>query len=73
MNATFLTARGCPPRKVAAWPGSRAAKMTLGVICGIGSHWFIPLRVGAFNFLVRAISLGLRISIRERLWRNRAQ
>lgn len=39
--------------------------MTLGVSGGIGSHWFIPLRVGNLNFLVQTISLGLRISDQE--------
>lgn len=69
----FLDRQGLRSQKVAGWPGSRAAKMTLGVICGIGSHWFIPL-----HFLVQAI-YQVRIEdqhsrrARERLRRKRAQ
>lgn len=68
MNVTVTTARYTfiilPERLESNSAQEQQAKPPLA-LWETGSHWFMPLRVGTFDFLAQDVGLRFRISIQE--------
>lgn len=68
MNTTVITARytfiTLRERLESNPAQEQLAKLPLA-LWEIGSHWFMPLSVGTFDFLAQAVGLRFRISIQE--------
>ena len=68
MNATVTTARYAfitLPERLESNPAQEQLAKPPLALWEIGSHWFMPLRVGTFDFLAQAVGLRFRISIQE--------